>query len=137
MATYATPTDVVTELGRPAYSSAETAQWDAWLDRVERAVARRFSRAGLVLADQVAAGDPTADDVRDVMVAAVLRKIANPNGTTSVTRTIDDASVTTRRERDDDRDPLTLTPEEMETLLPAQVGSMYTVRPGFEPDVAQ
>lgn len=136
MATYAAPADVETELGRPPRSAAETTQWTAWLDRVERSIIRRFDRAGLVLADQVAAGDPTAEDVRDVMVAAVLRKIANPTGTTSVTRSVDDASITTRHERDDDADPLALTPAELESLLPAQVGAIYTIRPGFEPDVA-
>lgn len=134
MATYAQVTDVEVEVGRPARSAAETAQWTAWLDRVERAIIRRFERAGLVLADQVAAGDPTAEDVQDVMVAAVLRKIANPNGTTSVTRSVDDASITTRHEREADTDPLELTPVELEALLPARVGSIYTIRPGFEPD---
>ncbi|HET7386996.1 MAG TPA: Gp19/Gp15/Gp42 family protein, partial [Nocardioidaceae bacterium] len=120
MATYAQATDVEVELGRLALSPAETAQWTAWLDRVERSIERRFTRVGLDLATQVAAGDPSTEDVQDVMVAAVLRKVANPTGTTSVTRSVDDATITTRHERDDSSDPLSVTPEEWEALLPAQ-----------------
>lgn len=137
MATYADATDVETELGRPAISPAETAQWTAWLDRVERAVERRFTRAGLVLPDQVADDDPSAATVRDVMVAAVLRKIANPTGTTSVTRSVDDATITTRHERENDGDPLAVTTAEWEALLPARTSNMYTVRPSFEPDTGE
>lgn len=137
MATYATATDVETEFGRPATSAAETAQWTAWLDRVERAIDRRFTRAGLVLADQVALDDPDAETVQDVMVAAVLRKIANPAGTTSITRSVDDATITTRHERENDGDPLTVTDSEWEALLPARTSNMYTVRPSFEPDTGE
>lgn len=139
MATYAQATDVEVELGRPARSAAETAQWGAWLDRVERAIVRRFARVGLDLATQVAAGDPAADDVRDVMVAAVLRKVANPSGATSETRSVDDAAVTTRHEREVTEDPLAVTVREWEVLLPAHTSGsgIYTVRPHFEPDTAE
>lgn len=134
--TYATDSDVAVEIGRPASSTEETDQWNAWLARVERAIARRFSRAGLVLADQVTAGSPTADDVKDIEVAAVVRKITNPLGLTSVTRTLDDGTVTTRREGTDDGDGLMLTEDEWEILLPATSAAAFSTRPGFDPDVA-
>lgn len=135
---YALASDVEIELGRPASSAEETAQWEAWLDRVERAIERAFRRAGLVLADEVTAGDPTQQDVIDVEVAAVVRKIQNPQwGLTSVTRSIDDASVTTRSDGADLGDPLSLTESEWFSLLP---GSSYTgafsTRPGFESDAS-
>lgn len=122
--TYATADDVAIELGRPASSPVEEAQWVAWLERVERSIARRFTQAGLVLADQVALESPTADDVRDVEVAAVLRKIDNPKGFTSVTRSIDDGTLTTRREGPGvDGDPLAITADEWAILLPRDDGN--------------
>jgi hypothetical protein len=134
--TYATAANVAVELGRPAASAEETAQWEAWLARVERAIVRRFTRAGLVLADQVTAGDPTADDIKDAEVAAVVRKITNPLGLTSVTRTIDDGTVTTRRDGADEVDGLALTEAEWEALLPSTSAAAFSTRPGFEPDTA-
>lgn len=127
---YATALDVATELGRPASSTAEEAQWEAWLARVERNIVRRFTQAGLVFADQVALGTPSADDVRDVEVSAVLRKIDNPKGFTSVTRSIDDGTLTTRREGPGvDGDPLALTSDEWSILIPTDDsnGGAFTV----------
>lgn len=134
--TYATAADVAVELGRPASSTEETDQWNAWIARVERSIVRRFARAGLVLADQVADDNPTEDDVRDLEIAAVIRKITNPLGLTSVTRTLDDGTVTTRREGTDDGDGLMLTEDEWEILLPATSAAAFSTRPGFEPDTA-
>lgn len=133
MATYATATDVAVELGRAASSPEETAQWEAWLDRVERAIRRAFQRAGLELDAQVALGDPAADDVRDVEVAAVLRKINNPSGLSSTTRSLDDGSITNRRDYGAEGDPLTLTADEIAALLPLAPTSAFSTRPGFEP----
>lgn len=132
--TYATTTDVETELGRTAASATEAAQWQAWLDRVERAIVRRFTRASLVLADEIAAGNLTADDVADVEIAAVVRKITNPSGLTSVTRSIDDATITTRREGDETREGLEITAQEWATLLPGAESEAFSSRPGFEVD---
>lgn len=118
---YAQTNDVAAELGRPAASAAETTQWVAWLDRVERTITRAFTRAGLDLEDQLVANDPYVGDVIDVEVAAVIRKIQNPIwGLTSTTRSIDDASVTERREgaREGLTDPLELTSDELNRLLP-------------------
>src|SRR5690606_19112557 len=112
------------------------AQWQAWLDRVERAIVRRFARSGLVLADEITAGRLSAQDVADVEVAAVVRKITNPTGLTSVTRSVDDASVTTRREGEDTRGGLELTDAEWASLLPGAAPDAFSTRPTFEADTA-
>lgn len=118
---YADPSDVAVELGRASdsVSDEEAAQWQAWLDRVERSIERGFRRQGLVLSTQVAAGDPTIDDVRDVEVARVVDKVNNPRRLTSITRTVDDASITERDESGTDDDALDLTNADWKTLLPS------------------
>lgn len=135
--TYANPQDVAAELrGSTSVSDAEAIQWQAWLDRVSRKIVAGFRRAGLDLDEQISLGDPTGDDVVDVEVAAVIRKIQNPNwGETSTTKSIDDGSITRRREgADPGIDPLDLLPSEWATLLPASQVGAYSTRPGFEPD---
>lgn len=133
---YGTTTQVAHELGRlpDSVTAAETLQWQQWLDRVERAISARFSRSGLVLADQVALGEPAADVVADVEVAAVARKVQNPTGDTSMTVSVDDASVTRRREGGSTAVGLDLTAGEWALLLPASSGGAFSVRPFFEPD---
>lgn len=132
---YAQASDVERELGRPASSAAETDQWQAWLDRVERTIERGFRRASLVFDDQVALGDPTSQDVVDVEVAVVIRKIQAPEwGVTSTTRTIDDAQITNRREGGQLADPLDLTGDDWSALLPGGDSGAFSTRPGFEPD---
>lgn len=133
---YATTSDVEVELGRPASSPTESSQWQAWLERVERAIVRGFSRAGLVLSDEIADGRVSAEDVADVEVARVLAKIENPTGVTSVTRSIDDASITTRREGGEGGDPLWLNGSDWELLLPDASSGAFSTRPGFEPDLS-
>ena len=136
---YAQTTDVETELGRPASSAAETDQWQAWLDRVERSIERAFRSAGLVFEDEIVGDDGlTVANVVDVEVSAVLRKIQNPSwGVTSTTRSIDDASITTRREGvGGEDDPLALTPGEWRILLPDSDAGAFSTRPGFEADTA-
>lgn len=135
---YADPSDVAVELGRPVSSvtGTDVAQWQAWLDRVERSIERTFRRAGLTFSAQVSLGDPSADEVRDVEVAAVVRKVQNPTwGVTSTTRSIDDASVTSRREGAGvDADPLDLLADEWSSLLPGSDSPAFSTRPGFDPD---
>ncbi len=117
---YATAADVAVELGRPASSAGEGDQWDAWIARVERSIVRAFRRAGYTLDAQVALGEPTADDVQDVEVAAVIRKIQNPTwGESSYTKSLDDGSITRRRDGNADTDPLSLLDGELAALLPA------------------
>ena len=130
---YGQPHDVEVELGRPSSSAEETTQWQAWLDKVERAIERAFFQAGLVLGDKIAADGGLGDVVIDVEAAAVIRKIQNPQwGVTSTTRSIDDASVTDRREGGDGRDPLLLTDAEWSALLPGSDVGAFSTRPGFE-----
>lgn len=119
--TFAIASDVETEIGRPAITAAETAQWTMWLERVERAITRRFTREGYDLQEQVNLGAPSVGDLIDIEVTAVARKIENPTGVTSVTQSIDDASVTTRRDgAASGGDPLALTDDEWTALLPAK-----------------
>lgn len=121
---YATASDVETELGRSATSAAETAQWEAWLERVERAIRRRFTREGYDLDDQVTLDVPSESDVIDVEVARVVDKVNNPTSSTSTTttRSIDDASIsnTTRREGVETGEALTITDAEWLSLLPVK-----------------
>lgn len=117
---YATPSDVETELGRPATSAAETAQWEAWLERVERAIRRRFTREGYDLDEQIELDQPAEADVIDVEVARVVDKANNPGGYTSTTRSIDDAAVTVRREGVESSEGLTISDAEWASLLPVR-----------------
>lgn len=134
--TYATVDDVAAELGRlpDSVTDAERAQWTRWLDRVERSIGARFTRAGLTLSEQVALGNPDVSTVADVEVAAVVRKIENPSGDTSTTITVDDGSVTRRKEGAASSWGLDLTDGEWALLLPATATSAFSTRPGFEPD---
>ena len=135
--TYGTTAQVAHELGRlpDSITPEESLQWNQWLERVERSIAARFTRAGLVLADQVALNLPDAATVADVEVAAVARKVQNPNGDTSSTVTVDDASVTRRREGVGTAAGLDLTDAEWALLLPASSSGAFSVRPFYEPDV--
>src|SRR5699024_12405424 len=134
--TYGTVEQVATELGRAVDSitDLERDQWQQWLDQVERTIEGRFRRVGLDLAAQVALGDPEAETVADVEVAVVARKVRNPEGTTSTTVSVDDGSVTKRREgcKIDDLGYLRLTDGEGETLLPAGRSGACATRPGYE-----
>lgn len=136
MATYATPADVAESLrGSTSTTEAEQVQWQKWLDSVESQIVRRFKRLGLVLADRVALGDPTAADVAIVEVDAVIRRIQNPDGMTSTTVSVDDGSITKRRDGYRGGDPLTLTDDEWDRLLPTPDRSAWSTRPAFEPDL--
>lgn len=132
---YASTFDVQVELGRPASSTAEASQWQAWLARVERSIERGFRRAGLVLADQVALNEPTKQDVIDVEVAVTIRKIQLPSdGRTSTTRAVDDASITERWESDT-YGGLDLTDDDWNSLLPGSDSQAFSTRPGFTADI--
>lgn len=136
--TYGTVEQVAVELGRSPSSITDTeqVQWQQWLDQVERTIEGRFRRMGMTLAEQVLLNDPDAETVADVEVAVVARKVRNPEGTTSTTVSVDDGSVTKRREgsKIDDLGYLRLTDWEWDTLLPAGRSDAWSTRPGFEPD---
>lgn len=122
MSTYGTPEMVASELGRPVSSvpSPERERLQRWLDRVERRIEIRFAALGLDLAEVVA--DPEqrlkAADVANVEVAVVARKALNPEGLTSTTVSVDDGSVTRRREGVDVDASLDLNETEWAELLP-------------------
>lgn len=134
--TYGTPEQVAIVLGRSASSvtEVESAQWQAWLDIVESAIVRRFKRAGMDLATQVGLEDPSAQDVAAVEVAAVVRKVHNPDGMTSTTVSVDDGSITKRRDAYRGGDPLALDVGDWDLLLPSPERSAWSTRPGFESD---
>lgn len=135
--TYAIPDDVAVQLGRPIDSITETerAQWQAWLDKVERSIRRAFKKAGLELDEQINLGEVVAADVADVEIAAVIRKIQNPTwGESSTTKSVDDASVTRRHEGMGSNDPLALLDDEIDDLLPEIQSQAFSTRPGFQPD---
>lgn len=132
---YADISDLVVELGRSAGSvtDAEDAQWGSWLDRVERKIKRGFQRRGFDLIESINTGSTDVADVRDVEVAVVARRVRAESliGLTSITRSIDDASVTERREGAEiDDEILDLTDDEWSTILP-DVESLgaWTIRP--------
>lgn len=135
--TYAIPDDVAVQLGRPidSVTATERAQWQAWLDKVERSIRRAFKKAGFELDEQINAGEVSPADVGDVEVAAVIRKIDNPKwGETSYTKSVDDASVTTRREGAGESDPLALLDVELGDLIPRRQSGAFSTRPGFQSD---
>lgn len=133
-----TTTQVAHELGLLLASvpAARQAQWQHWLGVVERSIENRFRRAGLDLDEQIQLGTPTQGDVADVEVAAVARKARNPSGSTSKTVTVDDGTLTTRREGLPDVDPLELTDAEWGKLFPdaPEESTAFSTRPGFQPD---
>jgi hypothetical protein len=132
--TYATVQDVAARLGREITDPLEVAQVEAWLEDVEDQITARFLRAALVLADQLALEDPTLGTVVRVEANAVIRRMQNPaDGRTSVTRSVDDASITERYESDSVA--VGLTDSDWLDLLGSgsDVGA-FSTSPGFEPD---
>lgn len=133
--THATIADVAVELGRatPSSGSVEAGQWQGWLERVERAIVRGFARAGLSLAEEITAGRVSVDDVADVEVIRVAARVSIgvATGLTSTTVTVDDGSVTNRREGGESYDPLALTEADWATLLPGRRvrGGVFSVMP--------
>lgn len=136
--TYGTTAQVAHELGRlpDSVTTAESLQWNQWLDRVEDSIQARFTRAGLVLSDQVALGLPAEATVADVEAEAVARKVLNPAGESSSTRTVtaDDGTVSNTRRFETSRvgdDPLALTEEQWARLLPGgrRRAAVFSVMP--------
>lgn len=133
--TYAVLMDVSTRLGRPISDVAEVLQVNAWLADVEALIVARFKRSGLVLADQIILGDPSLATVVRVESDVVIRRIYQPQpGRTSVTRSVDDASVTDRWEGQSADTGLTVS--EWSDLLPSISAGAFSTRPGFTPDAS-
>lgn len=135
--TYASINDVADELGRPVPDGPVATQWGDWIRRVERGIARAFRAAGLNLEEQVSAGQVSLDDLADVIRVRVAARvlIGDDIVSTSSTVSVDDASVTTRRDGVEQTDPLSLTESDLAALLPVGGGrGAFSTRPGFEPD---
>lgn len=121
---YATPTDVSTEIGRDL-TTAETAQVDRWIDQAERLIA---SRVGDIAA-LITAGDLAEELVGDVIVAAVVRKLRNPEGLRTVTASIDDGSLQKTIDSTQSDGALHILPDEWRLLLPDSAA--FSVRPTY------
>lgn len=73
---YALPADVGVLIPKSTLSTEESNMIAAQIARAERKILRRIPD----LAARISAGDITADDVKDVVVGAVLRVVRNPEG---------------------------------------------------------
>lgn len=135
---YASVSDVSVRLGRPIADAAEVAQVSAWLSDVESVIGGRFRRAGLDLSAAVVADPLLLDSVIRVESEAVERRINQPNrGLESVTRNVDDASLTERYRSSLVGDDGWLTAADWADLLPVSAnGGAFSTRPGFVPDRA-
>lgn len=134
--TYASVQDVSARLGRPIAEQVEVLQVATWLGDVEAAIAARFTRAGLVLADAVTAGAPSAATVVRVEAEAVIRRMANPLvGRKSTTLSVDDATVTDRWDTSESSSRW-LTDADWADLLPVASGGAFSTRPTFLADEA-
>lgn len=136
MTTYAIIEDVRTRLGRPIASTAETDQITVLLADVLDQLRNGFAARGFNLDAQVAANDPTLDTVKRIQAWAVVRKVIgfNPTGLTSVTKSIDDGSITERREGKDTTLLGPFTDEDWAELLPTATVKAFSIRPHYEPD---
>lgn len=126
MTTYAGVSDVEVELGRPISTEEETAQVTRWLERAEGLIRARISD----LDDQVTAGTIDENLLIWVEAAAVARKAINPEGLRSVTRSIDDGSVTKVRDSALSDGVLRITDEEWAMLIPSRPRGAFTIRLG-------
>lgn len=132
--TYTTPAAVAVELGVPApvEDSPQWAQWQSWIERVEDDVSVRFRSLGLSLSDYLL--DLTAKRrLTSIVAAAVARKVHNPDGLTSTTVSVDDGSITRRRDGYRGEDPLMLTDSEWRRLLPRVESDVFSMRARYVP----
>lgn len=136
--TYATVDDVRRRLGRPITDTNEIDQVNAWLEAALRFIRREFTRAGLDLDTQVALDDPDELTVIDVQAEVVVRRITtfDPEGLTSITKSVDDSSITKRREGRDTSSAGWFTEDDWATLLPLGKlhGNAFSIRPSYSPD---
>jgi hypothetical protein len=122
---YTTIADVAAELGRPIPTDDPTiAQWNWWINGVENQI-----RAAVPDLDTRIAADPTFRGVVVHIVAAAVARVArNPEGLRSVTRSVDDGSVTKTVDSSRSAGGLYLTDDEWTQLLP--LNEAFTIRLG-------
>lgn len=127
--TYATPADVAAELGRLAadLSPAEHVQYQAWLNRIEATIKVRIPDLDAL----VESGRLDAATVVSVEAAAVSRKALNPEGLRSVTKSVDDGSLTKVRDTDLSSGVLFIAEDEWLLLTPRRPRGAFSVAPGY------
>lgn len=127
--TYASPQDVADELGRPIPTDpVEIAQITRWLGRAENMIRGRIPDL-----DTQATDAAFAALVVDVEAAAVARRVQNPEGLRSVTKTIDDGTMTKVRDQVLSDGQLRILDEEWDLLLPASSPDALSTRMSYTP----
>lgn len=127
--TYANAQDVADELGRATFTGPELNRVNAWLKRVELIIRAKIPD----LDDKVASGDIDADAVVSVEAAAVARKVLNPEGLRSTTRSVDDGSIHKTTDSKFSDGVIRLTDEEWDLLLPAAARDAFSPITRAEP----
>lgn len=126
--TITTTADVAARLGRPISDATEIAQVSAWIGDVEDTIIR--PRIG-DLATLIAAERLSEATLVRVVSDAVIRKVLNPEGLRTVTRSVDDWQRTETRDRVLSDGQLRLTEQEWADLYleltPDPLPTLYTL----------
>lgn len=122
---YGTVRGAAVEAGLSADSltADQTAQIQKWLGRAELLIVARITD----LDAQIAAGTISATAVAEIEESAVARKLSNPRGLRSTTRSIDDGSIQETVDATRSDGVLRILPDEWALLLPALGGSGFTI----------
>ena len=128
--THALPQDVANELGIPSIPAAQVLQVTGWLSRVEAMIKVRIPD----LDARVTAGTIDVALVVGIEAGAVGRKADNRKGLRSVTRSVDDGSMTEVRDSAFSDGVLRITDDEWDLLIPAQQSDAASVRYAYTPD---
>ena len=126
---YANVQDVADRLGRPITDAAEIKQVNAWISDVELIIKARIRD----LDELVAGGEIDAGILTSVIAGAVVRKVQNPEGYRSTTRSLDDWSETRTRDREVSDGALRLTDDEWALLIPENTSGAFTISPVGRP----
>src|SRR5699024_2102267 len=122
---YANVQDVADQLGRPITEPAEVKQVNAWIKSIEYIIRARIKD----LDDLVSDGVIDEELLTSVIAGAVVRKVQNPEGYRSTTRSIDDWSETKTRDRELSDGVLKLTDYEWSLLIPENTSGAFTISP--------
>lgn len=123
---FATVDDVQLELGRQL-TADEIASVVWWIGRAERMIRARVTD----LDERLVAGTLLDATLTDVIVAAVARKVLNPDGVRTVMHSIDDASIQKTVDAPNPGGALYIYPHEWAALIP--MSGAFSVRPHYAP----
>src|SRR5690625_171667 len=126
---YANVQDVADRLGRPITDAAEIKQVNAWISDVELIIKARIRD----LDELVAGGEIDPDILTSVIAGVVVRKVLNPEGYRSTTRSLDGWSETQTRDREISDGALRLTDDEWALLIPVNTSGAFTISPHGRP----